>query len=669
MWTLLVFNATLAIGALGAGPCDALTAAATAAENVAAAEKAAQRPTTLRPAEDSTKAVAAVAHAETAAKTEDLATIAAGSLLRARQLQFEALRTASGRAVGASGAVVASELSTAKAALTAAKAAAASITPALQTAFDSADATVRRLEAAVIAAVPGVAVAGLGPGVVDGTAADRFRDPGLDALRAAQAKIRTAAAGEDDAIADPTKTKAEKAAAANRAQRHRVDANAMQPQIDAAVAAVRATARKAATDLVAARVARQTALTALGNTNQQSAAKTQSEAEANVRAVEAEQRAASAVELARAALVAATGRAAAARAVVTARKRVLAEARVWEAYDQSAEALVTARAALGLRKAEVGKAQAAADGLEVTAGAEVGAAELDFRVAVARARVARDQGLETRLKAEADRHKAAVEQMKADGQWFGGNVASVLAATRAKLGEIRQFAEGDFRMHKEQARAAALARFDKALGTLSPYSCLDSIKAFVSNVQSRRMTVEQASAALVVDADRSAVSDPDLYNPPSEDPRPKKFTVSAAFAETIVNGEAAKVMHAKLVLTFDFATGAVSGTFQGQGQGDIDAACDTRLHYTYSHSLAVSGAFDVASGKFVLPISPAGSSQARFTQKGTCQFKPGGTGPWAGKGTITGAISAAGQVTLATAWRVQKIGLSGRWSGAGGVVK
>ena len=52
---------------------------------------------------------------------------------------------------------------------------------------------------------------------------------------------------------------------------------------------------------------------------------------------------------------------------------------------RKAAPVVTARAALGLRKAEVGKAQAAADGLEVTAGAEVGAAELDFRVAVARA--------------------------------------------------------------------------------------------------------------------------------------------------------------------------------------------------------------------------------------------------------------------------------------------
>jgi hypothetical protein len=83
----------------------------------------------------------------------------------------------------------------------------------------------------------------------------------------------------------------------------------------------------------------------------------------------------------------------------------------------------------------------------------------------------------------------------------------------------------------------------------------------------------------------------------------------------------------------------------------------------------VTGSVTAGGGSFSIPVSPNGSSKARFVRNGDCEFQPGGVGPWSGKGAITGNITPEGAVTLSSSWGVGPIKLSGRWSGNGSVGK
>lgn len=355
----------------------------------------------------------------------------------------------------------------------------------------------------------------------------------------------------------------------------------------------------------------------------------------------------------------------AAKLVLDNARRVAAAARAFEEYDQRLAKVSTAKGVLAARAAEATAVRQQADGLMVSAEPRFDALQTALTTEVARLRRRRDDELTQKLAAARAKWDTEVQRLVSSGNWSHTNRSSVIVDARKAFQTIRQFAEGDFRRKRDLARAESTRQIDALAAPPAVYPCLDNVTEFLQRVATRKSAIENTSTALVVEDDRSAIPDPELNLPPVAEPKAPRIALDATFGETIVNGEAAKRMTATLKVTVDFGTGAVVGTFSGSGSGEIDAGCDSRLRYTYGHSGAVSGSVDDA-GRVTIRIAPSGSSEARFVRAGTCKFKPGGTGPWSGKGTITGTVSKTGAATLASKWQVGKIGVSGQWSGAGG---
>lgn len=164
---------------------------------------------------------------------------------------------------------------------------------------------------------------------------------------------------------------------------------------------------------------------------------------------------------------------------------------------------------------------------------------------------------------------------------------------------------------------------------------------------------------------------------------PTSASVSASFTETVANGSA-KTFGTTAVLTVDYVNKTVTGTLSGSSGREISFDCflgadhvvvdNASADYSFSYSASVAGTIDPASGAFTASIAPSGSVGATVTKyysHAECTHMnddpPGGTGPFAGSGTITGTISTSGTASLTTSWNAEGASVSGSWAGSAAV--
>lgn len=164
---------------------------------------------------------------------------------------------------------------------------------------------------------------------------------------------------------------------------------------------------------------------------------------------------------------------------------------------------------------------------------------------------------------------------------------------------------------------------------------------------------------------------------------PSTASISASFTETVASGSA-KTFGTTATLNFDYANKTVTGTLSGSSGREIGFDCflgdagnivdHATADYSFSYSSAVTGSFDPASGSFTANISPSGNVGATVTKyysHAECTHMndnpPGGTGPFAGSGTITGTVDSSGAASLTTSWTAEGASVTGAWAGSAAV--
>ena len=340
----------------------------------------------------------------------------------------------------------------------------------------------------------------------------------------------------------------------------------------------------------------------------------------------------------------------------------------WAPRAKLVEAKTTADADVAAKETAITTA-AAATATAVKAAVAAGNAALariQGAVKADLAKITADLAKDARTQATTDKAgfvKQAADLKASAGKITAEQIASIRQAWATKKKEIVSGAHAKERTQHSARRKQAAGELATEIAKLAPYLCFDEVKKVEEAMNLVRTEWDNSGLELVVPPGMEL----DLGDLDLPEAAPQRISVNATFVETIVNGEAAKTMTETLAVTFDLTSGAITGTFSGSGSGEIDSGCNSRLRYTYGHSGAVSGSVTPGGGPFTLPISPHGSTSATFVKKGDCEFRPEETGPWSGKGTITGTLTKEGAVTLTSRWQVKDIVASGRWSGAGAV--